>query len=330
MTATRRDLLRGFAASFAVATPFLLAECGPEPKRAGVGKPLSMQASWANDAEFIGYFVAIAKGWYEAGGLAFEYLQGGPETVSDEVLAKRQCDVALTNIDGTVDAVLKQGAPFKVIGTQYQKSPLGVVSLAANNIRSPKDLVGKRLAVPDANRLTVAAFLRLNNIDPNKVDIVNYLYDPDILVKGTVDATVDFVTNVPYAIRLEGVVPNSFLFADFGFEMFMDTMVVSDETLRTKRQELVSFLRASRKGWEENFKDIGVYPEQFKDSFYGNNGRTVDNEKYFNEQQKPLIESPSGIFSMSAEGIDKTRESLARIGLKAPADLFVTDLLREV
>lgn len=289
-----------------------------------------MQSPWVNDAEFIGYFIGIAKGYYEQEGLAFRYLSGAPEKVADEILARRQCDVALTNPDGTFQAILKQGAPFKIIGTQYQKSPLGVVSLRENNIRSPQDLVGKRLAVPEANKLTVRAFLELNGIEPSSVQISAYTYDPTILVNGAVDATIDFVTNVPYTIRLKGRQPSSFLLADFKFPMFMDTVVVREETLKTRRKELVSFLRASRRGWEENFKDVDAYPETFMKTFFKDTGRTVDNEKYFNAQQKPLIETPSGIFSMSEEGIAATLESLARVGLKASRDTFVTDLLAEI
>ena len=325
----RRKMLRLGAAG--LATGALGATWGCSPKKpAATGAPLSMQASWVNDAEFIGYFVAIANDWYASEGLAFNYLQGGPEKVADEVLAKGQCDIALTNPDGTFQAILNQGAPFKIIGTQYQKSPLGIVSLDKNKILQPKDLVGKRLAVPDANKITARAFLELNGVDPASVQFVKYLYDPTILVNGTVDATVDFVTNVPYSIRLQGQFPTSFLFADHNFGMFMDTVVVREETLKTKRKELISFLRASRRGWNENFKDVNVYPEKFMKTFYKENGRTVDNEKYFNGQQKPLMEAPTGIFSMSEEGIEETIRSLDRIGLKAPRSTFVTDLLAEV
>lgn len=326
---SRRDLLR-LAATAAVGATCLPDCSKSDSNPVGKAASLSMQASWVNDAEFIGYFVAMAKEWYQADSLAFEYKQGGPEKVADEVLAKGQCDIALTNPDGTLQAILNQGAPFKIIGTQYQKSPLGIVSLTKNKILSPKDLVGKKLAVPEANKSTARAFLELNGIKASSVQIVNYLYNPDILVSGTVDATIDFVTNVPYSIRLLGEVPSSFLLADFNFGMFMDTVVVRDETLRSKRKELVAFLRSSRRGWEENFKDTNLYPERFMKTFYKNNGRTVDNEKYFNSQQKPLMEAPGGVFSMSQEGIEQTIESLARIGLKAPRSTFVTDLLSEV
>lgn len=140
----------------------------------------------------------------------------------------------------------------------------------------------------------------------------------------------DFVTNVPYTIRLRNKVPSSFLFYDFGFKQFMDTVVVREETLLERREDLVKFLRASRKGWEENFKDVNAYPPKFADTFFKGTGRTIDNEKFFNQEQKPLMESPNGIFSMSEEDIEKNIESLREIGIDLPREAFVMDILNEL
>ena len=85
---------------------------------------------------------------------------------------------------------------------------------------------------------------------------------------------------------------------DFGFTTFNDTIVVTEETLKTKRKEIVSFLKASRKGWEENFKDPSIYPPMFADSWFKGTGRSIENELFFNNAQKPLIEAEGSIFSM--------------------------------
>jgi hypothetical protein len=204
------------------------------------------------------------------------------------------------------------------------------VSLKENNINEPKQLIGKRLAVPPANSLTTEAFLHLNGIDPRDVRVVPYQYNPDPLINGAVDATVDFVTNVPYSIRLRGKEPSSFLFYDFGFKLFNDTVAVTDTVLKTKRNQLISFLRASRKGWQENFLDPQKYPTLFANTWYKGTGRSVENEVYFNEHQKPLIESPNGIFSMSEEDINENIKSLTAIGLTATREMFNTELLKEV
>jgi ABC-type nitrate/sulfonate/bicarbonate transport system substrate-binding protein len=302
-----------------------------EKKKARAKLPkLSLQSPWVNDAEFIGYFVAIDKGYYDEEKINFEYIPGSPDINAGVMLLGNRCDIALTNLDGTANSIVRDKAPLKVIGAQYQRSPLGIVTLKENGITAPKDLVGKTIAVPDANIPTTQAFLRLNAIRLEQVRIVPYQYDPGPLINGSVDATVDFVTNVPYSIRLRGKEPSSFLFYDFGFKMFMDTVVVTERVLRDKPKELVAFLRASRKGWEENFKNAATFPATFRSSWFKDNGRDEDNERYFNERQKPLIEASAGIFSMSEQDIQDNLSSLKEIGLEIPPTTFDTSLLRDV
>jgi ABC-type nitrate/sulfonate/bicarbonate transport system substrate-binding protein len=289
-----------------------------------------MQAAWVNDAEFSGYFVAIDKGWYKEVGLDLEYKPGGPDVIPEGTLLARKADLALTTPDTTVNLIIKERAPLKIIGTQYQKSPLGIVSLSKSNIKAPKDLVGKTLAVPPVNLLSVEALLKINGIPKNEVKIVPYQYDPTPLIKGEVDATVDFTTNVPFTIQQKGVTPYSFLMYDYGFTIYNDTVVVLEDTLHKKRADLVKWLRASRRGWIENLADPSKYPPTFSNTYFKDTGRTIDNEKYFNNAQKPLIESNSGIFSMSEAGIQANIKALGEIGLNATRDMFVTDLINEI
>jgi len=310
-------------AAAAAGSPFL-------PRLARAAAPLSMQAAWINDAEFTGYFAAIDNGYYEQEGLDLEYLPGGPDVIPESSIIAGRADLALTTPDTTVKAIVDQGARFKIIGAQYQKNPIGIVSLASNPIRTPQDLVGKTLAVPPVNVISVEAMLRINNIDKAQVNIVPYAYDPTPLIKGEIDASLDFTTNVPYTIRQQGAEAISFLLYDFGFTIFNDTVVVTEETLAAKRKELVSWLRASRKGWEENFKDPAAYPPKFAESWFKGTGRSIENEVFFNTAQKPLMETGGGIFAMSEEAIAKNIEALGQVGIKATPDMFDTTLLEEI
>ncbi len=160
-----------------------------------------MQAAWINDAEFMGYFIAIDNGYYKDEGLDLTYLSGGPDVIPESTIVAGKADLALTTPDTTVKAIVEQGAKFKIIGAQYQKNPIGIVSLASKPIKTPQDLVGKTLAVPPVNVISVEAMLKLNNIDKAQVNIVPYAYDPTPLVKGEIDASLDFTTNVPYTIK---------------------------------------------------------------------------------------------------------------------------------
>ena len=317
----RRFLGTAAAGAAATALPF---------RAMAEGSPLVMQAAWINDAEFAGYFLGLDQGYYAAEGLALEYLSGGPDVIPESTLVAGRADLALTTPDTTIKAIAEQGAPFKIIGAQYQKNPIGIVSLASNPIASPADLVGKTLAVPPVNVISVEAMLKMNGIDPASVNIVPYAYDPTPLIKGEIDASLDFTTNVPYTIGQQGVEATSFLLYDFGYTIYNDTIVVTDAVLAEKRDLLVAWLRASRKAWAENLADPALWPPKFEDSWFKGTGRTIDNEVYFNTAQKPLIEHPDGIFALSEDGIEKCLSALGEVGIVGSAEMFDTSLLAEV
>jgi ABC-type nitrate/sulfonate/bicarbonate transport system substrate-binding protein len=320
MRLSRRTFLRSAAAASAL--PLL-------PGLARAGSPLIFQASWSNDAEFAGYFLAMDQGYYSAGGLDLTYLPGGPDVIPESTLVAGKADLALTTPDTTVSAITDQGAKFKIIGAQYQKNPVGIVSLAKAPIKTPADMIGKTIAVPPVNTISVEAMLAMNNIDKSKVNIVPYEYDPTPLIKGEIDASLDFVTNVPYTIKTMGEESFSFLLYDFGYTIYNDTVVVTEDTLKTKRKELVAWLKASRQGWTENLADPAAWPPKWEKTWFNGTGRTIDNEVFYNTAQKPLMETDKGIFAMTEAGIAANVEALGKVGIKATKDMFDASLLEE-
>ncbi len=316
---------RGFLLGAAAASTALTL---PGPARATT--PFTMQAAWINDAEFSGYFLAMDKGYYADEGLELTYLSGGPDVIPESAIIAGRADLTLTTPDTTIRAISEQGAKFKIIGAQYQKNPIGVVSLKKNPINSPADLVGRTIAVPPVNIVTIEALLALNGIDKAQVNIVPYAYDPTPLVKGEIDASLDFTTNVPFTIGLMGEEAQSFLLYGHGVTLYNDTVVVTEETLAAKRKELIAWLRASRKGWAENLSDPALYPPQWEKTWFAGTGRSIENEVFFNTAQKPLIDTPNGIFSMTEEDIEKNIKALAAVGITGTRDMFDTTLLAEI
>ena len=316
--------------SFLATGTAALAAGGLPLRAARASDAFTMQAAWINDAEFMGYFVAIDKGYYAEEGLELTYLSGGPDVIPESALLSGRAPLALTTPDTTIKAIVDQGAPFKIVGTQYQKNPIGIVSLAKAPITSPEELVGKTLAVPPVNTISVNAMLQMNGIDPADVRIVPYAYDPTPLIAGEIDASLDFTTNVPYTIEQAGEEAVSFLLYDFGFTIYNDTVVVTEDALASQRDLIVKWLRASRKGWTENYVDAEHYPPMFADSWFAGTGRTIENELFFNKAQQPLMEHADGFFAMDEEGIAGNIEALNAIGIAATRDMFDTTLLDEV
>jgi ABC-type nitrate/sulfonate/bicarbonate transport system substrate-binding protein len=322
MTLFRRHaLLAGAAAGLAAASP---------SARAQGLRALTLQAAWINDAEFMGYYVAMEKGWYQAEGLDLKYLPGGPDVIPEASVLSKKADVALSTVETVINAITTQRAPLVIIGAQYQKNPIGIVSLASKPIRTPAEMIGKTIAVPPVNRLTVEAMLKLNGIDKSRVRIVPYAYDPTPLLKGEIDASLDFTTNVPHTIKSKGQDAVSFLLADFKLPLFNDVVVVTRDTLARRRADLVGFLRASRKGWDENFKDPAAYPPKYMETWFKGTGRSLDNEIYFNRAQAALMQHPKGVFALTPEAIQGCMDALNEVGIKAAQEHFDTSLLAEI
>jgi ABC-type nitrate/sulfonate/bicarbonate transport system substrate-binding protein len=316
---------RAFCRSLALGGMGALAGAG---RAAGGGSnALSMQAAWVNDAEFIGYLVGIENGFYKSEGVDLKYLSGGPDVIPESSLLAGKAALALTTPDTTIRAITTQGAKFKIIGAQFQKSPIGVVSLASSPIRNVKALEGKILAVPPVNMPGVLGMLKINGIAKSSVRIVPYQFDPTPLIKGEIDASVDFVTDVPYTIGRAGKQAVSFLLYDNGVTLYGDTVVVAEEFLNANRALLVRWLRASRAGWVENFKDPAKYPTQFEHSWFSGTGRATENDVFTNTADKPLIDTPSGIFSMTEAGISANVGYLKSVGIAADRSTFDASLL---
>jgi ABC-type nitrate/sulfonate/bicarbonate transport system substrate-binding protein len=295
------------------------------PRPAAAADNLIFQANWLNDPEFLGYMLAIDKGYYAAEGLNVTYLSGGPNVIPEGSIIAGKSDIALTSMITTARAIIERGAPLKIVGTQYQKSPLGIVSLESTGIRGPKDLAGKTVAVATLAEAEFKALLKAHDVALASVRVVPYTFNPAPLINGTVDASMDFVTQLPYFVEQAGKKPASFLTYDYGLEF-----LVKEETLKTNRAQIVKFLRASRKGWDENFAEPTKYPKLYHDTWFKGVGSTQGAETYFNGMQKALMDHPRGLYTMSEEAIQRNIEALAKVGITARRDMFDTTVVPEI
>lgn len=292
---------------------------------------LTLQAIWINDPEFNGYYIAMEDGFYAEEGLEIDYIPGGPDVIPQASLLTGKADIALTSPMETAEAIFDKGAKFKVIGAQFQKSPDSVIFLKDSGITTMKDLEGKTVACPPLNIGPFKVVCKLAGVDADKITFVPYTFDPTPLVAGQVDAVVDFMTSMPYVIsQAAGKESGYILFSDVGMVMGQDLVCVTEETLAEKRDLLVAFLRASRKGWDKEFEAPGQAALGWEDSWFKGNGYTPDMTQFHSNIQVDLIKHPDGVFSMDDEWIAKTVESLNNVGIHADASMFDTSLLKEI
>ncbi len=292
---------------------------------------LSFQSIWINDPEFIGYFIAIDKGWYKEAGLDLTYIPGGPDVIPQASLLTGKADIALTSLIETASAVSEKGATFKIIGAQFQKSPDSVISLEQTGIKTIKDLVGKTVACPPLSLGTFKVLLGLNGVTEDQLKIVPYAFDPTPLATGQVDAVVDFMTSLPFIVeQTSGKKASYMLFYDFGLPFGQDLVTVTEETLKSRRKDIVAFMRASRKGWNEDIANPEKYTKEFENTWFKGNGYTPEAALFHSRIQVDLMTNPNGVFAMDESWIEKNLATLDKVGVKADKSLFDTSILAEL
>jgi ABC-type nitrate/sulfonate/bicarbonate transport system substrate-binding protein len=295
----------------------------------------TLQLGWIANVENMGEFVADDRGYYKQQGLSVKLVPGGPGVSVEPLLVAGKALMALSAPDLVAQARLK-GAKVKIVATTFQKNPSAVMSLASKPIKTPHDLVGKKLGLQPSGEVIYNAFFTANGIDPKSITYVPVQFDPSPLVDGEVDAFASFQTNQPIQLALQGVKTYTFLLADFGYSLFTDCCVVTEKTLADKnaRATAVKLLRGTIKGWQTALA-IPALGAHLVVTKYGKTlGLQEDAQLLTAKAEVPLAQSKDtklhGLFWMSDAMMRANIQTLARGGINMKAqDLFTTALLRE-
>ncbi len=227
------------------------------------------QSKWFPQAQFVGYFVAQSKGFYEEEGLDVTILDGGSVNPTVQV-ASGNCDFG-TDWIANMLVQRDQGLEVTQIAQIYQLAGYRLVALADSGIESFDDLAGRRVGVwAFGNEFAAAAVFAkaqlLSDLDPTvtdpDVEAVVYAFDPALVFPDEVDAAsamtyneLDQIIGLGYPLDVLNVLDP----ADIGADLLEDMIFVNNDVLATDnfkgsglsgREVAERFLRASIRGWE--------------------------------------------------------------------------------
>jgi len=319
-TLTRRALIRGgmrIAGGVALAGSagsLLDIASGMRVAGAATGTPMSFQLGWLTNTEFAGSYLAQQDGLYKKQGLDVTILPGEGVDVEGIVGAGKAL-VGDSNAD-TCSAAVAQGADLKIIGAKYQKNPFCIISSAKKPLKTPRDLVGKRVGVNAYNFTGWSTFLAVNGIDKSKVVTVNegYTAGPEALAEGRVDAWMGFITNEPTVLELSGFAVHTFLLADFGYEVYADIYETTSTAIAAHKDELVAFMRAEREGWQADLNNPAAGLAVTMARYGMKLGLSSRQQKLENSAQLALVETAytrkAGLFAMDPAGVARNIKTL--------------------
>ena len=114
---------------------------------------VTFQLNWTAGGANAGFAAAVGEGYYKALGLDVTLVQGNGSGNTAQLVANGRAQLAYADAVA-VSQLIAKGAPMKVVSTIYQSNPNEVTALKKSNIKTLKDLVGKKVGVPAGSSQT--------------------------------------------------------------------------------------------------------------------------------------------------------------------------------
>ena len=226
---------------------------------ANAADPLKLQLKWSADAQFAGYYVAAAKGFYKDANLDVTILPGGPNVAPEQVIAGGGADVI---VDWMAAALVarEKGVPLVNIAQPFVKGGLQLTCWKSSNVATPADLKGKTLGVWFyGNEYPFFAYMSKLGIkatgDNPDVKVLQQAFNVDPLLQHHADCISTMSYNEYLQILESGVKADDlvvFKYADQGAAMLEDGLYTTEDKLKDPawQDRLARFVKASMQGWD--------------------------------------------------------------------------------
>ncbi|CAN5636205.1 ABC transporter substrate-binding protein [soil metagenome] len=256
---------RHFLSSLTLAVAF--ATLGVAPlAQAQTKEPVkaSLRLKWLAQTQFAGFYYAQAKGYYKDEGIDLTINPGGPNLLTENLVATGADTFGLSGGTDSVLAGVDKGLPIVSIGVAHQITPFVFVTRKDGPIKSLKDFEGKKGTTwfTGANYV-LFGMLAQAGIDKSKVDIQPQQVSMTPFINGDTDVATATLYNELWTVRDRMGSDNLRLFTaeESGITFPRDTLIVSKDTAKDKPELVKAFLRASIKGW----RDAAANPKEAVD-----------------------------------------------------------------
>ncbi len=231
--------------------------------RAWAADPLTLQLKWVTQAQFAGYYVAKAKGFYDKAGLDVTIRPGGPDINPSQVIAGGGADVIVDWMPSAL-AAREKGVPLVNIAQVFKKSGMELTCRKDSGVDSPAKFKGKTLGVWFAgNEYPFLAWMSklhlATNGGPDGVTVLKQGFNVDPLLQKQAACISTMTYNEYWQLIEAGMKPSQlhvFKYEDQGVATLEDGLYTTEAKLKDPAMldRLARFLKASIAGWEYAIK----------------------------------------------------------------------------
>jgi NitT/TauT family transport system substrate-binding protein len=227
--------------------------------RAQAADKLTLQLKWVPQAQFAGYYVAKALGYYEKAGLDVTIKAGGPDINPSQVIAGGGADVVVDWMPSAL-AAREKGVKLVNIAQVFEKSGMELTCRKDSGVATPAQFKGKTLGVWfSGNEYPFLAWMGKLHLPtdggPNGVTVLKQGFNVDPLLQKQAACISTMTYNEYWQLIEAGMKPAQlrvFKYQDEGVATLEDGLYSTEAELKDPAalDRLARFVKASMQGWK--------------------------------------------------------------------------------
>jgi NitT/TauT family transport system substrate-binding protein len=232
---------------------------------------VTFMMDWVIGGKHAMFYPALVKGYYKEEGLDVTLVRGHGSSGTVQAIDQGHAQFGFADA-GVLTLKAAQGAHVKYLGAIFDNQPLQFLALESTGIKTPKDFIGKKYGTPlqSMSGALFPGFMRLNGLDPKKVDMINVEIASTIpaLFSGQIDLASGYSnsgTVIAWATAAKENRPVVTIPAGkYGLDIYSNGIIASDATVKNNPELVKKFMRATYRGLKYGVE----HPQEALDMLY--------------------------------------------------------------
>ena len=202
---------------------------------------------WTAQAQFAGYYVAEAKGFYREEGVNVRIEHPSATQPAMSRLRKNQCQATTLQLCQAME-IVDGGIPLVNILQTSMNNAMVIVSARG---KDPLTQKGARVGIWSVGFGQLAICMSIQ--EQLDYEWIRFAQNTNLFVAGALDATLAMSYNEYYQLVQAGIQmsdKNVYRFCDHGYNVQEDGLYMTRDYYLKHKDQAQRFARASRKGWE--------------------------------------------------------------------------------